>query len=114
MVKKDSGHRIDGMRAPVSDILPAPYPCMLAWNSKEAKSCETNAQGVESDAGPRAGVQSRCGSGFRGRHGCGEQHIRHAYGQLHNGLLSEILSQIGIANDDNFIHGIVSDIAPVR
>lgn len=30
-----------------------------------------------------------------------------AYGQLHNGLLSEILSQIGIANDDNFIHGIV-------
>lgn len=34
-----------------------------------------------------------------------------AYGQLHNGLLSEILSQLGIANDDNFIHGIVSDIA---
>ncbi len=30
-----------------------------------------------------------------------------AYGQLHNGLLSQILSQIGIANDDNFIHGIV-------
>ena len=30
-----------------------------------------------------------------------------AYDQLHNGLLSEILSQIGIANDDNFIHGIV-------
>lgn len=30
-----------------------------------------------------------------------------AYGQLHNGLLSEILSQIGIVNDDNFIHGIV-------
>ena len=30
-----------------------------------------------------------------------------AYGQLHNGLLSEILSQIGIANDDGFIHGIV-------
>ena len=30
-----------------------------------------------------------------------------AYGQLHNGLLSEILSQIDIANDDNFIHGIV-------
>lgn len=30
-----------------------------------------------------------------------------AYGQLHNGLLSEILSRIGIANDDNFIHGIV-------
>ena len=25
-----------------------------------------------------------------------------AYGQLHNGLLSEILSQIDIANDDNF------------
>lgn len=34
-----------------------------------------------------------------------------AYGQLHNGLLSEILSQIGIANDDNYIHGIVGDIA---
>lgn len=30
-----------------------------------------------------------------------------AYGQLHNGLLGEILSQIDIANDDNFIHGIV-------
>lgn len=30
-----------------------------------------------------------------------------AYGQMHNGLLSEILSQIDIANDDNFIHGIV-------
>ena len=31
-----------------------------------------------------------------------------AYGQLHNGLLSEILSRIDIANDDNFIHGIVN------
>lgn len=31
-----------------------------------------------------------------------------AYGQLYNGLLSEILSQIDIANDDNFIHGIVN------
>lgn len=30
-----------------------------------------------------------------------------AYGQLHNGLLSEILSRIDIANDNNFIHGIV-------
>ena len=30
-----------------------------------------------------------------------------AYGQLHNGLLSEILSRIDIANDDHFIHGIV-------
>lgn len=30
-----------------------------------------------------------------------------AYGQLHNGLISEILSQIDIANDDHFIHGIV-------
>lgn len=30
-----------------------------------------------------------------------------AYGQLHNGLLSEILSRIDIANDDSFIHGIV-------
>lgn len=37
-----------------------------------------------------------------------------AYGQLYNGLLSEIVSQIGIASDDNFIHGIVSDIVPVR
>lgn len=34
-----------------------------------------------------------------------------AYGQMHNGLLSEILSQIGIANDDNLIHSIVGDIA---
>lgn len=31
-----------------------------------------------------------------------------AYGQLHNGLLSEILSRIDIANDDNFIHGIIT------
>ena len=31
-----------------------------------------------------------------------------AYGQLHNGLLSDILSRIDIANDDNFIHGIVN------
>lgn len=31
-----------------------------------------------------------------------------AYGQLHNGLPSEILSRIDIANDDNFIHGIVN------
>lgn len=30
-----------------------------------------------------------------------------AYGQLYNGLLSEIVSQIGIANDDNYIHGTV-------
>lgn len=30
-----------------------------------------------------------------------------AYGQLHNCLLSEILSRIDIANDDHFIHGIV-------
>ncbi len=30
-----------------------------------------------------------------------------AYGQLHNGLLSEILSRIDIANDNHFIHGIV-------
>lgn len=30
-----------------------------------------------------------------------------AYGQLHNGLLSEILSRIDIANDNNFIYGIV-------
>ena len=37
MVKKGSGHRADGMRAPVPDILPARFPCMLAWNLKEAK-----------------------------------------------------------------------------
>lgn len=30
-----------------------------------------------------------------------------AYGQLHNGLLSEILSRIDIANDNNFIYGTV-------
>ena len=40
VVKKGSRHRTDGMRAPVSDILPAPFPCMLAWNLKEAKSYE--------------------------------------------------------------------------
>lgn len=45
------------------------------------------------------------------QHGSGEQHIRHGLWPAANGLLSEILSQIGIANDDNFIHGIVSNIA---
>lgn len=45
------------------------------------------------------------------QHGSGEQHIRHGLWPAANGLLSEILSQIGIANDDNFIHGIVGDIA---
>lgn len=97
VAKKDSGHRIDGMRAPVSDILPAPYPCMLAWNSKEAKSCETNAQDVESDTGPRAGILSRCGPGFPADTEAKSSTSDTAYGQLHNGLLSEILSQIGIA-----------------
>ena len=107
MVKKDSGHRADGMRAPVPDILPAPFPCMLAWNAKEAKSYETNAQDVESDmalvlvfslaAVPAFAVDTEAESSTSDT----------AYGQLHNGLLSEILSQIGIANDDNFIHGIV-------
>lgn len=45
------------------------------------------------------------------QHGSGEQHIRHGLWPAANGLLSELLSQIGIANDDSFIHGIVSDIA---
>ena len=107
MVKKDSGHRADGMRAPVSDILPAPFPCMLAWNAKEAKSYETNAQDVESDASPRAGIQSAAVPAFAADTEAESSTSDTAYGQLHNGLLSEILSQIGIANDDNFIHGIV-------
>ena len=78
MVKKGSGHRTDGMRAPVSDILPAPFPCMLAWNLKEAKIHEKNAQDIAPDTGPGAGIQSRCCPGFRGRHhGGGDQHIRH-------------------------------------
>ena len=107
MVKKDSGHRADGMRAPVSDILPAPFPCMLAWNAKEAKSYETNAQDVESDASPRAGIQSAAVPAFAADTEAESSTSDTAYGQQHNGLLSEILSQIGIANDDNFIHGIV-------
>ena len=107
MVKKDSGHRADGMRAPVSDILPAPFPCMLAWNAKEAKSYETNAQDVESDASPRAGIQSAAVPAFAADTEAESSTSDTAYGQLHNGLLSEILSQIDITNDDNFIHGIV-------
>lgn len=102
MVKKGSRHRTDGMRAPVSDILPAPYPCMLAWNLKEAKSYEANAQDVESDMALVLVFSLAAVPAFA---------ADTAYGQMHNGLLSEILSQLGIANDDNFIHGIVSDIA---
>ena len=97
MAKKDSGHRIDGMRAPVSDILPAPYPCMLAWNSKEAKSYETNAQDVESDTGPRAVFSLAAVPAFAADAEAESSTSDTAYGQLHNGLLSEILSQIGIA-----------------
>lgn len=97
MAKKDSGHRIDGMRAPVSDILPAPYPCMLAWNSKEAKSYETNAQDVESDTGPRAVFSLAAVPAFAADAEVESSTSDTAYGQLHNGLLSEILSQIGIA-----------------
>lgn len=111
MVKKDSGHRIDGMRAPVSDILPAPYPCMLAWNSKEAKSYETNAQDVESDMALVLVFSLAAVPAFAADTEAESSTSDTAYGQLHNGLLSEILSQIGIANDDIFIHGIVSDIA---
>lgn len=97
MAKKDSGHRIDGMRAPVSDILPTPYPCMLAWNSKEAKSYETNAQDVESDTGPRAVFSLAAVPAFAADAEVESSTSDTAYGQLHNGLLSEILSQIGIA-----------------
>lgn len=97
MVKKDSGHRTDGMQAPVSDILPAPYPCMLAWNSKEAKSYETNAQDVESDTGPRAVFSLAAVPAFAADAEVESSTSDTAYGQLHNGLLSEILSQIGIA-----------------
>jgi hypothetical protein len=97
VAKKDSGHRIDGMRAPVSDILPAPYPCMLAWNSKEAKSYETNAQDVESDTGPRAVFSLAAVPAFAADAEVESSTSDTAYGQLHNGLLSEILSQIGIA-----------------
>lgn len=80
---------------------------MLAWNAKEAKSYETNAQDVESDASPRAGIQSAAVPAFAADTEAESSTSDTAYGQQHNGLLSEILSQIGIANDDNFIHGIV-------
>ena len=111
MVKKDSGHRIDGMRAPVSDILTASYPCMLAWNSKEAKSYETKAQDVESDMALVLVFSLAAVPAFATDTEAESSTSDTAYGQLHNGLLSEILSQLGIANDDNFIHGIVSNIA---
>ena len=97
MVKKDSGRRIDGMRAPVSDILPAPYPCMLAWNSKEAKSYETNAQDVESDMALVLVFSLAAVPAFAADTEAESSTSATAYGQLHNGLLSEILSQIGIA-----------------
>lgn len=58
---------------------------MLAWNSKEAKSYEKNAQGVESDvvfslaAVPAFAADTEAESSTSDT----------AYGQLHNGLLSE-------------------------
>lgn len=70
---------------------------MLAWNSKEAKSYETNAQDVESDTGPRAVFSLAAVPAFAADAEVESSTSDTAYGQLHNGLLSEILSQIGIA-----------------
>lgn len=107
MVKKDSGHRIDGMRAPVSDILPAPFPCMLAWNLKEAKSYEKMRKALSLMLALVLAFSLAAVPAFAAGTEAESSTSDTAYGQLHNGLLSEILSQIGIANDDSFIHGIV-------
>ena len=111
MVKKDSGHRTDGMQAPVSDILPAPFPCMLAWNSKEAKSYEKMRKALSLMLALVLAFSLAAVPAFAAGTEAESSTSDTAYGQLHNGLLSEILSQIGIANDDNLIHSIVGDIA---
>ena len=107
MVKKGSGHRADGMRAPVSDILPAPFPCMLTWNLKEAKSYEKMRKTLSLILALMLAFSLAAVPAFAADTEAESSTSDTAYGQLHNGLLSEILSQIDIANDDNFIHGIV-------
>ena len=107
MVKKGSGHRADGMRAPVSDILPAPFPCMLTWNLKEAKSYEKMRKTLSLILALMLAFSLSAVPAFAAETEAESSTSDTAYGQLHNGLLSEILSQIDITNDDNFIHGIV-------
>lgn len=107
MVKKGSGHRADGMRAPVSDILPAPFPCMLTWNLKEAKSYEKMRKTLSLILALMLAFSLSAVPAFAADTEAESSTSDTAYGQLHNGLLSEILSQIDITNDDNFIHGIV-------
>ena len=107
MVKKGSGHRADGMRAPVSDILPAPFPCMLTWNLKEAKSYEKMRKTLSLILALMLAFSLAAVPAFAADTEAESSTSDTAYGQLHNGLLSEILSQIDITNDDNFIHGIV-------
>lgn len=80
------------------------YVCL---EPKEAKSYETNAQDVESDMALVLVFSLAAVPAFAADTEAESSTSDTAYGQLHNGLLSEILSQIGIANDDNFIHGIV-------
>ena len=107
MVKKGSGHRADGMRAPVSDILLAPFPCMLTWNLKEAKSYEKMRKTLSLILALMLAFSLAAVPAFAADTEAESSTSDTAYGQLHNGLLSEILSQIDITNDDNFIHGIV-------
>lgn len=84
------------------------YVCL---EPKVAKSYETNAQDVESDMALELVFSLAAVPAFAADTEAESSTSDTAYGQLHNGLLSEILSQIGIANDDNFIHGIVGDFA---
>lgn len=80
---------------------------MLAWNLKEAKSYEKMRKALSLMLALVLAFSLAAVPAFAADTEAESSTSDTAYGQLHNGLLSEILSQIGIANDDNFIHGIV-------
>lgn len=80
---------------------------MLTWNLKEAKSYEKMRKTLSLILALMLAFSLAAVPAFAADTEAESSTSDTAYGQLHNGLLSEILSQIDIANDDNFIHGIV-------
>ena len=80
---------------------------MLTWNLKEAKSYEKMRKTLSLILALMLAFSLAAVPAFAAETEAESSTSDTAYGQLHNGLLSEILSQIDITNDDNFIHGIV-------
>lgn len=80
---------------------------MLTWNLKEAKSYEKMRKTLSLILALMLAFSLAAVPAFAADTEAESSTSDTAYGQLHNGLLSEILSQIDITNDDNFIHGIV-------